>query len=86
VVVDPPRTGLPRPLRSALNAARVKRLTYASCHPATLARDLRDLATEYTVERLVLLDMFPQTGHLEMVVDLGPKTSDAATPATTGER
>jgi 23S rRNA (uracil1939-C5)-methyltransferase len=76
VVVDPPRTGLPRPLRRALNAARVKRLTYASCHPATLARDLRDLGTDYTVERLVMLDMFPQTGHLEIVVDLEPRAPE----------
>jgi 23S rRNA (uracil1939-C5)-methyltransferase len=82
VVVDPPRTGLPRPLRRALNAARVKRLTYASCHPATLARDLRDLAAEYSIARLVLLDMFPQTGHLELVVELEPKAPDAgASPA-----
>jgi 23S rRNA (uracil1939-C5)-methyltransferase len=72
VVVDPPRTGLPRPLRRALSATRVKHLTYASCHPATLARDLRDLASEYSIVRLTLLDMFPQTGHIEMVVDLVP--------------
>jgi 23S rRNA (uracil1939-C5)-methyltransferase len=86
VVVDPPRTGLPRPLRRALNAARVRRLTYASCHPATLARDLRDLASEYTLERLVLLDLFPQTGHLEMVAELEPRAPDSATPPMTEAR
>ncbi len=52
VVVDPPRSGLPRGLRRALNAARVPLLTYASCHPATLARDLRDLTAEYAVVRM----------------------------------
>ena len=85
VVVDPPRTGLPRSVRRALNAARIEHLTYASCHPATLARDLRDLASEYTVARLTLLDMFPQTGHIEMVVDLVPTaTPSSATPQATG--
>jgi 23S rRNA (uracil1939-C5)-methyltransferase len=70
VVVDPPRTGLPRPLRRALLDARVPRLTYASCHPATLARDLRELMASYRVAGLTLIDLFPQTGHLEMVVQL----------------
>ena len=60
-------------------------LTYASCHPATLARDLRDLGAEYAVVRLALLDLFPQTGHLEMVVDLEPlPESQRAPQATTG--
>ena len=72
IVVDPPRTGLPRPVRRTLVEARIPRLTYASCHPATLARDLRDLGAAYRVESLALLDMFPQTGHIEMVVDLVP--------------
>jgi len=70
VVVDPPRTGLPRPLRRALLDAGAPRLTYASCHPATLARDLRDLTAGYAVTGLTLLDLFPQTGHLEIVVQL----------------
>ncbi|HVR28857.1 MAG TPA: class I SAM-dependent RNA methyltransferase [Thermoanaerobaculia bacterium] len=70
VVVDPPRTGLPQSLRRALLDARVPRLTYASCHPATLARDLRDLTAGYAVTSLALLDLFPQTGHLEMVAQL----------------
>jgi 23S rRNA (uracil1939-C5)-methyltransferase len=87
VVVDPPRTGLPRPLRRALNATRVKNLTYASCHPATLARDLRDLASEYSIVRLTLLDMFPQTGHIEMVVDLVPTAAPGgAVPRATEAR
>jgi 23S rRNA (uracil1939-C5)-methyltransferase len=70
VVLDPPRTGLPRQLRRALLDRRVPRLTYASCHAATLARDLRELAPGYGVTSVTLLDMFPQTGHLEIVVQL----------------
>ena len=41
-----------------------------SCDSATLARDLKDLVTEYRIESLGLLDMFPQTGHMESVVQL----------------
>lgn len=70
VVVDPPRTGLPPVLRRALIEARVPRLTYVSCHPATLARDLRDLGAAYAIASLALVDLFPQTGHIEAVVDL----------------
>ncbi|MDX1382472.1 MAG: hypothetical protein R3190_02455, partial [Thermoanaerobaculia bacterium] len=71
VVVDPPRSGLGRPAKRALRRLAAPRLTYASCNPATLARDLRDLADDYTVESVCLLDLFPQTGHIETVVQLG---------------
>jgi len=70
VIVDPPRGGLSRKVRAVLLEARPRRLTYVSCHPATLARDLRFLVQLYRVESLVLLDMFPQSGHLETVVQL----------------
>jgi 23S rRNA (uracil1939-C5)-methyltransferase len=70
VVVDPPRAGLQRPTRRTLVVRRPRRLTYVSCHPATLARDLKDLAPGYRVEAVTFLDLFPQTGHLETVVQL----------------
>jgi 23S rRNA (uracil1939-C5)-methyltransferase len=84
VVVDPPRTGLPRPLRRALIEARVARLTYVSCHPATLARDLRDLVTAYSVRSLALVDLFPQTGHIEMVVGLEATAEASGAGAASG--
>ena len=83
VVVDPPRTGLPRSLRRALVEYRVPRVTYVSCHPATLARDMRDLGEGYSILRLTLLDLFPQTGHIETVVELEAKPKEA-TPMTAG--
>jgi 23S rRNA (uracil1939-C5)-methyltransferase len=47
------------------------RLTYVSCDPATLARDLRALiGTGYTIHKVALVDLFPQTFHLETVVRL----------------
>jgi 23S rRNA (uracil1939-C5)-methyltransferase len=70
VVVDPPRAGLSRVVRNTLVARAPNRLTYVSCHAGTLARDLRILGDIYSIEELVLLDMFPQTGHMEVVVQL----------------
>lgn len=70
VLIDPPREGLSMPARRVLLHRRPRRLTYVSCHAATLARDLRELQESYTVESLALLDLFPQTGHMEAVVQL----------------
>ncbi len=70
VVVDPPRAGLSVPIRAALLERKPRRLTYVSCHPATLARDLKVLAVRFNIESITLLDLFPQTGHMEAVVQL----------------
>ena len=66
VVVDPPRAGLARAgAQGAARSAGRARLTYVSCHAATLARDLRELLRRYRLESLTLLDLFPQSGHME---------------------
>lgn len=70
VVVDPPRAGLAPAVRRVLRQRKPQRLTYVSCHAATLARDLRDLGEVYRLERVTFLDLFPQTGHLETVVQM----------------
>jgi 23S rRNA (uracil1939-C5)-methyltransferase len=70
VIVDPPRVGLPLPVRRRLLECAPRRITYVSCHPAALARDLRELCLGYEIEKLVLVDLFPQTGHMEVVAQL----------------
>jgi 23S rRNA (uracil1939-C5)-methyltransferase len=71
VVVDPPRSGLGESVARALANLRAPRITYVSCDPATLARDLIPLlAAGYHVEQAHLVDLFPQTYHLESVLHL----------------
>jgi 23S rRNA (uracil1939-C5)-methyltransferase len=71
VLLDPPRTGLPLAALRALPRLRAKRVTYVSCDPATLARDLKALrAANYEIVALAAFDMFPQTHHLEVVAHL----------------
>jgi 23S rRNA (uracil1939-C5)-methyltransferase len=72
VLVDPPRKGcLPATLQ-LLRRERPAQIIYVSCHPATMARDLKTLCEEglFKLERVVPLDMFPQTQHVECVADL----------------
>ncbi|HVR98840.1 MAG TPA: TRAM domain-containing protein [Thermoanaerobaculia bacterium] len=73
VVVDPPRGGISLPVRRVLMDRLPERITYVSCHAATLARDLRQMSTAYRVESLSLVDLFPQTGHMEAIVQLVQK-------------
>ena len=71
IVVDPPRSGLGDRVAGALASANAPRITYVSCDPATLARDLVPLqAAGYRVEAAHLVDLFPQTYHLETIVQL----------------
>jgi 23S rRNA (uracil1939-C5)-methyltransferase len=70
VIVDPPRAGLTSRVRRTLLEKRPRRLTYVSCHAAALARDLHHLSAAYRLESITLFDLFPQTGHMEAVVQL----------------
>jgi 23S rRNA (uracil1939-C5)-methyltransferase len=71
VVVDPPRAGLGEKTATALGRMTVPRVTYVSCDPATLSRDLQTLLKfGYRVEQAHLVDMFPQTFHMETVLHL----------------
>jgi len=71
VVIDPPRTGLGAETCALLGQIAAPALVYVSCDPATLARDLRTLiASGYQIQSITLADLFPQTFHLETVVQL----------------
>ncbi len=70
IVADPPRAGLERGTVQELLRIAAPRLTLVSCDIATLARDLKKLAAQYRIESLTLVDLFPQTYHLEAVVQL----------------
>jgi 23S rRNA (uracil1939-C5)-methyltransferase len=65
-LLDPPRAGA-RELLAPLAGTGVRRIVYISCHPGTLARDAGILATEhgFRLEAAGVLDMFPQTSHVE---------------------
>ncbi len=71
ILMDPPRTGLSLDCVQELVRVGTGRLLYLSCDPATLARDLGRLAGGgYKVARLQAFDMFPQTAHIETLVEL----------------
>jgi 23S rRNA (uracil1939-C5)-methyltransferase len=71
IVVDPPRDGLGPETTAQLARIWAPGIVYVSCDPATLARDLRALSGYgYEIESVTLVDLFPQTFHLETVVAL----------------
>lgn len=70
-VVDPPRAGLSPEVVDGLINLRPHHLVYVSCDPSTLARDLRRLRTGgFVVETITGIDFFPQTYHIETVVQM----------------
>jgi 23S rRNA (uracil1939-C5)-methyltransferase len=70
VLLDPPRAGCAPRLIEYLNAQPVPRLIYVSCDPSTLARDIRALAPTYRLVSARVVDLFPQTFHIETVAVL----------------
>jgi len=72
VILDPPRKGLGERVARMVAGMAARRVAYVSCDPATLARDLVILlASGYRIEQIHLMDLFPQTFHLETIVQLG---------------
>ncbi len=71
VLLDPPRSGLGRDAADNLAALGAPRIVYVSCDPSTLARDLARLVGRgYRLARLKLVDLFPQTFHIETIATL----------------
>jgi 23S rRNA (uracil1939-C5)-methyltransferase len=72
IIVDPPRVGLDKNTRNIINNSNTGKLIYVSCDPMTLARDIKEL-DNYKLKDITLVDMFPQTHHVENVVILERK-------------
>jgi 23S rRNA (uracil1939-C5)-methyltransferase len=71
IVVDPPRGGLGEVVVQSLAKLKAPRITYVSCDPSTLARDLRLMAgLGYRITDAHFIDLFPQTFHIESVFRL----------------
>jgi 23S rRNA (uracil1939-C5)-methyltransferase len=71
VIVDPPRSGLGSDVTTQLTKVRPQTIVYVSCDPATLSRDLHALVESgYHLRTMHMVDLFPQTFHLESVTVL----------------
>lgn len=77
VILDPPRKGCQPQVIESLLVMKPRKIVYISCHPATLARDLKYLCQngDYQIERVQPADFFPQTTHVETAVILKSKRS-----------
>lgn len=68
IITDPPRAGMHTDVIDTLLFASPQKIVYVSCNPATQARDLQLLDTQYQVTKVQPVDMFPHTHHVENVV------------------
>ena len=76
IVVDPPRAGLHPTVAKTLASLNAEQLVYVACKPGSLGRDLAILtAGRWVCTDLWVVDLFPQTGHVEMVARLARKPS-----------
>lgn len=69
-LLDPPREGCHASLLQQLVKSSLQRIVYISCDPATLARDLKTLKDRYEINGVEIVDMFPQTYHVEVLVSM----------------
>ena len=67
IVVDPPRSGLDKRTKDILLKIKANKIVYVSCNPLTLARDIKELDNGYKLGDITLVDMFPNTHHVESV-------------------
>lgn len=71
LLLDPPRSGTEKEIIEGILKLHPREISYVSCEPSTLARDLKSLCENgYVIESIVALDLFPQTHHVETVVRL----------------
>jgi len=72
IIVDPPRRGCSVKVLKGILKIEPKKIIYISCHPATLARDLKYLIKDgnYKLKKVLPIDMFPQTSQIECIASL----------------
>ena len=72
IIVDPPRRGCSLKVLKGIIKVKPSKIIYISCNPATLARDLKYLTKDddYKLKKVLPIDMFPQTGHIECIASL----------------
>jgi 23S rRNA (uracil1939-C5)-methyltransferase len=70
ILLDPPRPGLTNRVINKILTSLPGKIIYISCNPATFARDLKKLGRKYTVELVRVIDLFPQTFHIESIAFL----------------
>ena len=68
LITDPPRAGMHPDVTQTILRAAPRRIVYVSCNPATQARDLAELDSQYRILEVQPVDMFPHTPHVENVV------------------
>ena len=74
MLLDPPRSGVKKPALEKMTDLAPAHISYVSCNPTTLARDLRIIMDDgYSISSITALDLFPQTHHVETVVHLKRK-------------
>ena len=68
IVFDPPRRGIEEIALKSVIKNKIEKIIYISCNPATFARDVKILTENgYVLKKIMPVDMFPQTGHIEVV-------------------
>ncbi|MCI5797139.1 MAG: 23S rRNA (uracil(1939)-C(5))-methyltransferase RlmD [Firmicutes bacterium] len=70
IIFDPPRSGIDKTILNCVKNLKIPNIIYLSCNPATLVRDLKLLDDIYEIFSVQPYDMFPQTAHIETLVQL----------------
>ncbi|KPK92078.1 hypothetical protein AMJ80_06865, partial [bacterium SM23_31] len=78
IIADPPRSGIDQKTVDRIIKLNAERIVYVSCNPAALARDLKVFSSDYHIEKVVPVDMFPHTAHIESVTALIKKSEQSS--------
>ena len=73
IIMDPPRSGSDKKSLNSILEIEPKQIIYISCNPVTLARDYNTLKEKYSIKKITLFDMFPNTYHIESLMVLERK-------------